>query len=178
MTPETIKNVAETAALLTAAVFFLYKVHAGYFYVGLAIFVESERRHLDDEKDRIVVTIRLKKSGTGTIQLHDAQVQFFPVDGPREAREAIALIGLQRKGQKDETIGSRRRKIVDWDSLHADPRLQLAPGDETQFACHHVIPAQDVCVIELTILGQARAWVDVGEYKASCVSLPVLHPRA
>jgi hypothetical protein len=186
MTIETAKALAETIALIGAAGFFAYKIFAGYLYVSLAVFVRSERRHLDEERDAIVVIIRLKKTGTGMIRLHDAQVLFLPVGG---SSTALPLIGLQRRGQKAETIGSRlsdwqgtvpiQRKIVDWDSSHeSEARLQLAPGDETQFACHHVIPRAAVCAIELTILGQGRTWPNVGEWKASHVSLPVLHPNA
>src|ERR1700730_6588407 len=185
MTVETAKAFAETIALIGAAGFFIYKIFAGYLYVSLAIFVESERRHLDEERDAIVVIVKLKKTGTGAIRLHDAQAQFIPVG---DSSVALALIGLQRRGQKVETIGSRlsdwhgnipiQRKIVDWDSPHeSESRLQLAPGDETQFACHHIIPRAAVCTIELTILGQGRTWPNVGEWEASHVSLPVLDPN-
>lgn len=68
-------------ALIGAAGFFLYKIFAGYFYVGLALSVASERKRFDEEQDAIVVTITLKKSGSGMIRLHDGQVQFSPVDG-------------------------------------------------------------------------------------------------
>src|SRR6516164_8415648 len=153
MTIETAKALAETAALIGAAVFFGYKILAGYLFVNLAVFVRSDRRQLDAERDAIVVIVRLKKSGTGVIRLHDAQVPFHPDGG---SSKALPLIGLQRTGQKDEQIGSRlddwlgtvpiRRKIVDWDNPHESVAvLQLAPGDETQFACHHAISRTAVC---------------------------------
>jgi len=114
MTAETAKTFAEMLALLGAAGFFVYKIFASYFYVGLALSVASERRRLDGETDTIVVTITLKKSGTGMIRLHDAQEQFIPVGAPRTA---VSLIGLHRKGQSRDKIGAKRyrRQIVDWD---------------------------------------------------------------
>jgi hypothetical protein len=61
------------------------------------VFVRSERRHLDDERDAIGVTIELKKSGAGAVRLHDAQLQFLPVGG---FSTTIPLIGCSAEARR------------------------------------------------------------------------------
>lgn len=170
MTPEDIKAIAETVALASAALFFIYKLVAGYLYVELSVALTTTRTHIDPANDLLVITAKLKKGSRGSIRIHDAQARVV-YDG---TVKLVQFIGIHRLSYVSGKLGSTDRKSINWNiSSKSSPLLRLPPNEETEFSCSTQVPRTAICEIEIAILGRERSWFGIGQWKASNVSAPM-----
>ena len=170
MSLEDTKNLAEVFAFGSAAIFFLYKAITGYLITNLSISLSSSRHTaIDENTDWLTIVAKLTKGDRGSLDLHDAKVRVRWQEGEITER----LIGYTRQGYKNEPVGGITRTIVDFDSVHQlKPFLRLSPGEETSFSCYVEIPSDQVCTIELTVIGKMRRDRQSGQWKASTISIP------
>jgi hypothetical protein len=165
---EHLKDVAETAALACAAVYFGYRARIGYFRVNLSLSVSSSREQCSQSEDWLVVALKLAKGPNGSLTLHDAQARVTWTGGSR----ILAFPGIARSSFDTSSVPYDRR-VVSWDRVSAgSPLLKIVPGEETELAVHCEVPRQEVCNIEIVVLGQQTHRNPIGQWKASHVSLP------
>ena len=172
MTTASVKNIAETAALISAGGYFLYRAFMGYFLPNVALDLSCVR---EDRLDGDVVAIRVtvEKGGAGGVQLHDARAIVTVAGQPDQE---VELLGISRwtYGPGPFPKFKRLRPTESSDR----PRLNLSPGDRVRLAgaCH--VPAGAIARVEVAILGRVlRSWY-MSQWKAADIVLPQKIKRA
>lgn len=168
-----LKDIFQIGALASAACFFVYKAVTGYLRVNLSLSIECRRqRHQNTDDDNLVVCVRLKKGGNGSLALHDAKAQVFY----GSVKHIASFPGIRRSARTN-TDPKRQRQHIDLPSEDANsPFLKLVAGEETELATALKVPRSAVCEIEVAILGRQVHGFPFGQWKASCVSLPSINP--
>lgn len=169
MTPENVKAIAETAALCSAAIYFIYKAVYGYLYVEMSLSLAVERAHKDDYTDWVIVMAKIKKGCRGSVRIHDAQARITY----GSATQCVQFVGFHRLSYTTELMGKTKRKKINWTQMsRSAPLLRLPPNEETEFSCYAEVPHDAICTIEAAILGQERSWFGIGQWRASHISEP------
>ena len=166
MTTEAVKNIAETAALIAAGGYFLYRAFMGYFLPNVSLDLSCVR---EDQLNGDVLAIRVtvEKGGAGGVQFHDARA-IVKIAGQPD--QEVELLGISRwtYGPGPHPKFKRLRATESSDS----PRLNLSPGDRVQLAgaCH--VPTDAIARVEVAILGRVlRSWY-MSQWKAADIVLP------
>lgn len=164
------KPYVELFAYLAAGGFFLYKLLTGYLMTNLSVKMSSSRQCANsNEKDHLIVTVKLSKGERGSLNLHDAQVR-VKWNGTVEAKP---LIGADRRSLRTEVVGKSERKVVNWEGRSVkQPFLRLTAGESCEFVTHFLVPCAQICEIELAVLGMKQSGFRVGQWRASTISLP------
>jgi len=167
---EGFKQLIEGIAFACAAGFFIYKAFSGYLISNLTLAVECDRRRSkDDDSDYLSVTALIKKGERGAVTLHDAEATLLVTS--TKDKFPKKLEGIQRLSSEESKTGIF--KLLSQNATKT-PLLNLPPGEETQFSTFFRIPAQEPCIVVVTILG-GWAWHAKTRYqwRASRVSLPL-----
>jgi hypothetical protein len=169
-----VKDLSQIVALLGAGGFFTYKTLTGYLLVNLTLAVSCTRqRTADGSKDYLVVTVHMKKGPNGSVALHDVRAL---VKCDQYAAEII-FTGNSRSSYRTVPDGSRRQ--INWSKeSESSPLIKLVPDEETDMSGLCEVPIDAACTVEVAVLGKRVAGKAFGQWKASCVSLPVPTSRS
>ena len=122
------KELAEFLALVSAAVFFLYKAYTGYFRVNLSLSLACQRRPNNGKADdTLVLSLRMKKGVNGSLTLHDVAARVS--DG--QSTRIIHFVGIARSGMRLPE-GPNGRATIDWSQPAKSPFLKLIPDEEVE----------------------------------------------
>jgi hypothetical protein len=162
-------HLSQAVALLGAGGFFAYKAYTGYLRVNLTLTVSCTRQRMtDDSKDYLVIQIHLKKGPNGSVALHDVRAL---VRSDHYSTEVV-FTGNSRSSYRTVPDGSRCQ--LDWSKeSKTSPLIKLVPDEETDMSGVCEVPLDAVCTVEVAVLGKRVAGTTFGQWKASCVSLPV-----
>lgn len=164
-----LKTLAEIAAFLSAAGFFLWKLRSGYLIVNAAISLKADRVHRDSSTDYVAVSAVLAKRGSGSLVLHDARARFTHAQGAKE----LELIGYGRLSCRIDTAKRGRSTVIFDQSSSAQPFLFLTPDEEATFSIYTEVPRSSPCTIEVAVSGKRLGRRRVGQWRSSIVSLPL-----
>lgn len=167
-----IKSLVELGAYAAALAFFAYKALAGYFITGLSLSVGCTRVRTDHlDKDFLCICATLKKSETGSLALHDAQVRITVVGS---TPQTLDLVGIERLtfGPDDSKWPGTTRRAIRWTTAR-HPFLKLAPADEAQFSAASEVPSDLPATVEVVVLGRRLLSWKRSQWRSSLVSLPV-----
>jgi hypothetical protein len=164
---------AEAFALVCAGLFFLYRAFAGYFRVNLSLSLNCKRQHLDGDRDYLVVILHLKKGDNGSLALHEAAATIM-YNGSKEVSHFPSVTRLDTN--RPETNAPCK---IDWEQIDSQsPLLNIIPGEEADFSLWREVPCNAVCQIEAVVIGQKLSGHPVGQWRVSCVSLPIVKDTA
>jgi hypothetical protein len=166
------KQIAEILALLAAGCFFTYKAITGYLRVNLSLTVGEKREALDEARDYLVIRVHLKKGSNGSLSIHDLRA-LVTYQG---RTQDIVFPGTKRSSYRTEPNGIRR--TIDWSKLsESSPLLKLVPDEEIDLCAVCEVPKNALCEIDVGLLGKRIAGSAYGQWKTSCVSLPLAARR-
>jgi hypothetical protein len=165
---ENVKDLAEAIALVSGGVYFGIKAYSGYFRVNLSLSITCSRQRCSETEDYLVVCAKLSKGGNGSLTLHDARARVTFGD----SRLNVSFPGVDRSSY-DTSSDSSARKVIAWERVsETSPFLKIIPGEQTELSVSCRVPPEQVCTVEVAVLGQQTNWKPVGQWKASCISLP------
>ncbi len=169
---EWVKDLFQVVALMAAAGFFLYKVIAGHLFPNLEVSLDCSRQpNSHSGKDFLKITVTLTKGEYGTLRIHDVQAR---ITSENSAARFVSFIGVDRRSFLCERFNGQERKIIDWvNRSKQNPFLQISPKEKTQFSAYTEIPQEVPCAIDVAILGKILASWKFGQWRASCISLPL-----
>lgn len=134
------KDLAQIAGFVGAALFFGYRFFSGYLFPNIGISVECERqRSCDGITDHLAANVTVTKGEQRTVRFTRAVVRLYELpDGPRVEKELYVI--YREEGEKA--------------GQHSRPeRLNLAPGDQTELAgFFEKLDAQKVYRVEVIVL--------------------------
>jgi hypothetical protein len=105
-----------------------------------------------------------------TIRLHDAKARVILSDGDETE---MSFPTLARTDHAWEAFGSTRRGVVASQRINLrEPLLNIVPKESTQIANYCRVPAHSPCRVEVTVIGMRRSGLQMGQWRASCVSPP------
>ena len=170
------KDGAQIAALLGAGGFFAYKAISGYLRVNLTTFVSCTRQRAEDGTgDYLAIQLDLKKGPNGSVALHDVRALVKSAKPEDRDKPGVVLVftGNSRLTFVPSADGSRRQ--VDWSQeSRTSPLIKLVPDEETNMSVCCKVESEGVYSVEVAVLGKRVAGRKFGQWKASCISLPVL----
>ena len=166
MKPEDAKNIAETAALISAGGFFLYRAFMGYFLPNVALGLACVRQN-GLNRDLVAIRVTVEKGGAGGIKLHDARAIVTVAGQPCQELE---LQGISRWTYGPGSAPKFKR--LQPNEKSGNPRLNLSPGDRIQLAGACEVPAGAVVHVEVAILGRVLRSLSMSQWKAADVVLP------
>ena len=165
---EYLKDIAQTIAMAFGGVYFGYKAFIEYFRVNLSLSVKCSREKHSDTEDWLVVSVTLDKGSNGSLTLHDAQARVTYA----ASEHVVTFPGIERSSYEDAERPFLR-KVIAWGSVStSSPHLKMIPGEKTELTTYCKVPSGEVCLVEVAVLGQQTKKNPVGQWKASCVSLP------
>jgi hypothetical protein len=171
---------AAAATAIAAAIFFLYKAATGYLITNLSVELSQRRQAINEEKDYIVITIKLSKGDLDTIALHDVRLRVFLAN--KEVSLPVLVDDNLRFLVNDHDPMRPTIEFSRYDKTK--PVLWLTPGEVIQFEAITEVLSPEIVRIEVAILGQSiltnyitgRRWLAknkwVGQWRASVISLP------
>lgn len=169
---ENTKDVAQILAYVAAALFLAYKLYSGWFIIDVSIKLECRRdRSRQGDWDYLSATVIVKKGERGAIKLHDVRVTIFDSSNGQiigRSQQAKGLRRLQFIPGTEEISERDRGRVgeVQPDVIEATARLlNLAPGDEMQFAALFEVGADQACVVEAVLLGRRFFPFQVTRYR-------------
>jgi hypothetical protein len=167
----------EIAAYTAAFIFFVYKVVVGNLITQMALTISCKRARSSPADDHLAVVATLKKGKTGTIELHDVQARITSLGTPPQTW-TMDLVGVERLTFRTDIVKwpGKSRKRIDWTTSTSNPFLNLAPGDQAQFACTQVIPRNVPATVEVVVLAHRWSSEFRSQWRSSSISLP-LPPR-
>jgi hypothetical protein len=168
---EIVKNYAQAFVWLAGGIFFGYKAFSGYQIVNLSVTVDAVRSgEKDSGNDFLKVAVSLSKGDRGTVQLHNIRGRIRAETG---VTFGVLCFDVFRLDHDWRALGQAQRGVTTWDSLNPrNPLLNLAPNESTILSAYARIPRDAPCVIEVVVLGRRRSGIQMGQWRASCVSLP------
>jgi hypothetical protein len=154
---------AQFAALIAAALFFLFKLAQGWFTVNLSLSGSLDRRAIGGQDD-LAVAVTLTKGAWGSVRVHETAVRVSWEDGECTTR----LLGDRRL-----LIADRGKSIAPgWQPLHGrGSAYRLPPGEGTTWSCHLLVPTDRTCLIEVVVLGIQWPSMHPAQWRLSLVSL-------
>src|SRR5699024_4152628 len=131
--------------------------------------------------DVLKIVLKLSKGDEGSVNVHDAQARVVW----SKSEKIIPFVGIKRlsftseKGaiipkrywfEKDRQLSI---KHLNWRlQSRTNPFIRIGPNEETYFSCLCNVPADELCTIEIAVLGKRpKTWL-ISQWKASLVSVP------
>lgn len=188
MTLTQAKDLGQIVAWFAAALFFLYKIISGYLIGSTSLRVSCVRGRVESksETDYLSLVATVKRGSGSTLVLLHARARVTYAGGqklpdlrvlpegavvPAVAETEVDLVGTRR-------LSSRRtatRTEVRFGELSSEsPHLNLAPGDEMQFAYLYEVDQSRPCVVEVAVLGKSWGTWKRSQWRASDISLPII----
>jgi hypothetical protein len=166
-----LKNLATALALVAGGGYFIYKVLSGYEVINVKLAVTTSRTPMpNSDRDYLNVVATFTKGDRGSVLLHDAQVRIKPHTGDPQQ---LAFVGVERLSIRLAVQGDLQRQEIRWGTRSQDAAfLNLTPGEETHFATYTDVPRNEPCTVEVVFLGQRPSSKRIGQWRASCVSMP------
>jgi hypothetical protein len=157
-------------ALVSAGLFFSWKLIAGWLIINLSLAVSTQRQYLDEQHDVLAITLTLDKGPTDTLRLSSVSVRVAP-DPPAPSSTAQTVTFSEVRELQVDSDGN-----VIWPEPET-PRskkkvITLSPGERTQFA-RSILVSRDVpYLVEASVTGWRHFWWRYFQWRASAVSLP------
>jgi hypothetical protein len=159
-----IKTVAEIIALISAAVFFIYKLVDGWGLVNLSIELKAERKP-GPESDLVSVLLKLVKGDRGSLELQTIELKCKSAAGPPDIVRITLNYPLKLRantGLKDEETR------VHWETIDEKrPLIHLPPGESTQYSQMFTVPRGAPCTVEAIVVGKRPVSTRRGQWRAS-----------
>ena len=188
MTLDDAKTIGQIVAWFGAGIFFLYKVVAGYMVGSASLRLTCNRapQNVTPDMDYLAVVAIVKRGTGSTFVLHEARARVTNAHGaavpdwrelplavqlPAPVNTETTLIASQRLSSRtssDDVLQVKFHQVSD-----KQPLLNLAPGDEMQFAALYEIRRDQPCVVEVAVIGKSRGGTKRALWCASDVSLPI-----
>src|SRR5690348_4406489 len=131
-----IGNLAQTAAFVGAAGFFVWKAWAGYSTINMSLDVKPSRVHVaGGSNDYLVVAIELVKGDRATLSLNEISMKVSP--DPIEGKQVTLFEEVTVSDGKDQRP------------------LHLTPGETTRFERVLTVDKSKVYTIDVTVRGEA-----------------------
>jgi len=156
-------------ALLAAGVYFTVRVLQGWLIVNVSLSIATERIGLRVGKDGLAIAVTITKGSVGSVRIEDTLVRVVSPNG---------FVGR-------EPLTGTRRVIIDPVSYQIDPDFQersknvlyrFPPGESTVWSCWLEVPSEEVCTVEVVVIGHQRPSRFPAQWRASSVSLPNKQP--
>lgn len=197
---ETVKECLEILAILLGGGWlWYYKRKAGYEVVNLSLDLQCHRTPQDADTDLLVLSLTLTKGERATLDVHDVQARFttrervtiipfigferstykceqLPVSGRCSiVRWGINWSGILRIFTKQPRRRTIERRVIDWTKrAETSPFLRLTPGESTRISILYPdkLLKNEMCFIEVAVLGKQANGKKGGQWKATYVSVP------
>ncbi len=168
--PANLRHIAEIAALIAAACYFIYRTISGYLITNLSIKISCKRQHLANTmNDILAVSATLIKGDRGTICINDMKAR---ITYTGNESKIIPFIGYERLSYTSERIWSKQIRSINWNKESKKaPRINLSPGEEMTFSSSCIIPSDSNCTIEVALIGNRLKSNRFGQWRSSIVSL-------
>lgn len=140
-----LSELAQALALISAAVFFLWKLVAGYLFCNLSLQIGLTRIPKYSGKDHLITEIKLLKGDRSSLLLKSIRI--------------IVRTGtvVHETPLNSPFIPGETRMI------------RLTPGESTQFSHICEVDSDSVCHVEVSVDGKPL-WFTTGHWKASAHS--------
>jgi hypothetical protein len=167
---ETIKNYAQVLAWLGGGAYLGLKAFQGFFVVDMSLCVKADRSPSPiQDRDRLLVSVELKRGVQGTFKMHDAVV--ILVQG---TTEQVLDLGIERF----QSIKRGRNYKINPEKFAKEvPKLNLAPGDSTCLTALSEIEKDEPCRVEVVVIGTKFFSNKRAQWRASTTSLPCANKK-
>ena len=142
-------ELAQAAALASAAFYFAWKLVTGYLFVNLTVELKTMRSTAYAGRDHLLTEIRLSKGDRASLLLKEVTVFVKAGEHPQRSEKL-----------KSPLIPGGLRMI------------RLTPGEATVFSHSCEIPSHCVCLVEVYIAGRSNSPF-TGHWRASTHSAPI-----
>ncbi len=163
---EITKNIFEIAAILLAAIFFIYKILGGWLLVNVAIGIELERMHIPNHPnlDYLAITLNIDKKDSGSVVLEDVRVR---ITDPENGEE-IAISSFFGIEKLEYTPISNK-----WALNRELKNQRLTPGTSTELSAFFKVPRSKPVLVDVSLISIRDFSASKNQIRATKVSLPV-----
>ncbi len=146
--PKFVSGVLTGGGLLT-----IWKWLAGWNKTNLTLLIEMKRTPSSEQDiDHLVCYLKLKKGDRSTIALQGINLVLI-ANGSEILNQSVEEIRIPNEHRN----------------------LNITPGEEAQFAFHHLVPHTAICKSIGTVTGRAlQRWGTLATWKATDYSVPAL----
>jgi len=165
-----LKIIVEIIAYVCAAIFFLFKIFSGAFYVSLSLALNTDKRKkLNDKDDLLEIALTLTGDENAMLDIHkiEAKIAFGTVE------EIFSFEGVEWL-----TLDSCENEVEIVRPWKISPKGKYRIGAKgvTSFSTKSTIPKDAVCKIEVIVVGRRSNLTlgkqKFGQWRASQFSLP------
>lgn len=161
-----VKNLLTIIAAISASVFFIWQIVAGWLVVNVEVSILTDRQPKNDVEDWLAFKLIFKKGKTDTLQIKDIKARVYKQDG------SIVQGGLFSFDEIHKL--NAINNIVDWNKLNKDGRnISLSPEESFHLGRFLKVPAGEPLIIEMVLHGTRTMWGRGFQWRTSTASLPV-----
>lgn len=163
-----ITTILTIIASVSAAVFFIWKIIAGWLVVNVEISIEIDRQAQTEKEDLLAFKIIFKKGNTDTLQIKDIQARVSYQQNGEQKQQVEMFPEINKLSIND-------KKIMNWKTLDAKGRkISLSPGESFHVGRFVWIPTATPVIVEAILHGTRKFWKRGFQWHASIASLPVI----
>ena len=161
-----LKDILTIVAAVSASVFFIWQIVAGWLVVNVEVSIITERQASSDKEDWLAFKIIFKKGKTDTLQIKDIKARVRTQDGTIVPDGIFTFDEIH----KLDAPGN----VIDWDEFNVDGRtISLAPEESFHVGRFVKVTADVPLIVEMALHGTRTMWGRGFQWRASVVSLPV-----
>ena len=169
---DTAKSIIEVVALLSATLFFLYKVLEGRTCVNMSVDVESRRWSSDDPTINLLrIEVILTKGDQGMLALYDVCARVTSMDESTPFTTVTRFAGVNRLATN---AANMKCESIAWEMPDSNtPNLRLSSGESTRLAAVARVPSRVPVLIDVAIAGR-RLWSPMkSQWRAATIAGPI-----
>jgi hypothetical protein len=161
-----LKDILTIIAALSASVFFIWQIVAGWLVVNVEVSILTERQTKSDTEDWLAFKLVFKKGKTDTLQIKDIKARVRTQNGDTVKDGLFSFDEIHKLDAPGNTI--------DWNKLNRDGRnISLSPDESFHLGRFVIVPACDPLIIEMVLHGTRTMWGRGFQWRTSVVSLPL-----
>lgn len=161
-----LKDTLTIIAALSASVFFIWQIIAGWLVVNVEISIETERKAKNDTQDWLAFKLVFKKGKTDTLQIADIKARVKLPDGEVLQDGYFTFEEIHKL--------SAPENIIDWSQRNTDGKnISLSPDESFHLGRFLSVPVGSPVAVEMVLHGYRTLWGRGFQWRASVVSLPL-----
>jgi hypothetical protein len=153
-------------AALSASVFFIWQIIAGWLIINLEVSILAERQTKSSNEDWLAFKLVFKKGRTDTLQIKHVEARIRTEDGIVVPKGLFVFNEIYRFEAGD--------KNIQWDTLDNEGKnISLSPDESFHLGRYAIVESGQAYIVEMVLHGTRRFWRRGFQWRSSVACLPV-----
>lgn len=155
-------------ALVSGALFFGWKIIAGWLIANLDVAIEVQRQAKNEKEDWLAVKILLKKGNMDSMWLKQIVIKIYDPDDKKKI-DRYYIKEFERLENIEEIENTKQNK--------KQRHFAISPGETFQFGKIITVDLEKPFIIEVALTGKRPFWKGFAQWRSTTASLPIVERK-